>query len=204
MATTGAAAGERARLWTGKSHPAAIVQGTRTPPSHGGNPGSNPGSGTPKPPYPRGFLRFRGGAPQCVPQSAPAAAGTHRGVTRPPPRRRAAGGRSGSRSGARHHDRPGGDLLPVQAGGDEVADRAMAGLTGRERRQTRRLPCLVGTRADGGGEECLGSSEPNEARPCPQTPARPSAREAPSRSTATLNCAHRSAGPGRLPPGRSS
>jgi hypothetical protein len=25
---------------------AAIVQGTRTPPSHGGNPGSNPGSGT--------------------------------------------------------------------------------------------------------------------------------------------------------------
>ena len=25
--------------------PAAIVQGTRTPPSHGGNPGSNPGSG---------------------------------------------------------------------------------------------------------------------------------------------------------------
>jgi hypothetical protein len=26
---------------------AAIVQGTRTPPSHGGNPGSNPGSGTP-------------------------------------------------------------------------------------------------------------------------------------------------------------
>ena len=29
---------------------AAIVQGTRTPPSHGGNPGSNPGSGTPKVP----------------------------------------------------------------------------------------------------------------------------------------------------------
>jgi hypothetical protein len=29
---------------------AAIVQGTRTPPSHGGNPGSNPGSGTPTPP----------------------------------------------------------------------------------------------------------------------------------------------------------
>src|SRR6185437_13507061 len=27
---------------------AAIVQGTRTPPSHGGNPGSNPGSGTQK------------------------------------------------------------------------------------------------------------------------------------------------------------
>ena len=27
-------------------------------PSHGGNPGSNPGSGTPEAPYPRGFSRF--------------------------------------------------------------------------------------------------------------------------------------------------
>ena len=34
----------------GGRHRAAIVQGTRTPPSHGGNPGSNPGSGTPKVP----------------------------------------------------------------------------------------------------------------------------------------------------------
>ncbi len=36
---------------------AAIVQGTRTPPSHGGNPGSNPGSGTSPTPYLRGRYR---------------------------------------------------------------------------------------------------------------------------------------------------
>ena len=35
-----------ALLASSASLPAAIVQGTRTPPSHGGNPGSNPGSGT--------------------------------------------------------------------------------------------------------------------------------------------------------------
>jgi hypothetical protein len=38
---------------------AAIVQGTRTPPSHGGNPGSNPGSGTHLAPCLRGQSRFR-------------------------------------------------------------------------------------------------------------------------------------------------
>jgi hypothetical protein len=37
---------------------AAIVQGTRTPPSHGGNPGSNPGSGIENPPRNRGFFSF--------------------------------------------------------------------------------------------------------------------------------------------------
>ena len=42
---------------------AAIVQGTRTPPSHGGNPGSNPGSGTSGKPRTRGaFVVFRGRA----------------------------------------------------------------------------------------------------------------------------------------------
>src|SRR5258708_9656850 len=35
---------------------AAIVQGTRTPPSHGGNPGSNPGSGTQEAPGVRGLF----------------------------------------------------------------------------------------------------------------------------------------------------
>ncbi len=39
---------------------AAIVQGTRTPPSHGGNPGSNPGSGTAYAPCLRGVSRYRG------------------------------------------------------------------------------------------------------------------------------------------------
>jgi hypothetical protein len=43
---------------------AAIVQGTRTPPSHGGNPGSNPGSGT------RPFTYWPTGRPQ--PSAAPA------------------------------------------------------------------------------------------------------------------------------------
>ena len=38
---------------------AAIVQGTRTPPSHGGNPGSNPGSGTRS----FGFLEPHSGSP---------------------------------------------------------------------------------------------------------------------------------------------
>jgi hypothetical protein len=39
---------------------AAIVQGTRTPPSHGGNPGSNPGSGTLLAPRVYGALRVLG------------------------------------------------------------------------------------------------------------------------------------------------
>jgi hypothetical protein len=42
----------------GPADRAAIVQGTRTPPSHGGNPGSNPGSGTPK--TPRIYVAFLG------------------------------------------------------------------------------------------------------------------------------------------------
>ena len=51
-------------------------------PSHGGNPGSNPGSGTPEPPSLRGFSRSRGRAPQCAPQSesAGSASGWHRGA----------------------------------------------------------------------------------------------------------------------------
>jgi hypothetical protein len=43
-----------------RRNPAAIVQGTRTPPSHGGNPGSNPGSGTFHGPEKSGPLAFRG------------------------------------------------------------------------------------------------------------------------------------------------
>ena len=44
---------------------AAIVQGTRTPPSHGGNPGSNPGSGTYGTPAKRGFVVL-GAVGECL------------------------------------------------------------------------------------------------------------------------------------------
>ncbi len=48
-------------LASGRPLRAAIVQGTRTPPSHGGNPGSNPGSGIAR--CPRAGTAPRGGSP---------------------------------------------------------------------------------------------------------------------------------------------
>ncbi len=56
---------------------------------------------------------------------------------------------------------PGGDLLPVKAGGDEVADRAVASLVRRDRVQPRRPPRLVRAGADGGGEKRLVAVRPN-------------------------------------------
>ena len=44
---------------------------------------------------------------------------------------------------------PGGDLLPVQAGRGEVADRAVAGLVGRDRIESRSEPRLARAGADG-------------------------------------------------------
>jgi hypothetical protein len=52
--------------------------------------------------------------------------------------------------------RPRRDLLPVEAGGDEVGDRAVAGLVRRNRLEPGLEPCLVRSGADRGGEERLG------------------------------------------------
>jgi hypothetical protein len=51
---------------------------------------------------------------------------------------------------------PGGDLLPVEAGGDEVGDRAVTSLVRRDRLEAGLGPGLVGAGADRGGEERLG------------------------------------------------
>ena len=51
---------------------------------------------------------------------------------------------------------PGGDLLPVETGGDEVRDRAVPGLVRGDRLEAGLLPRLVRTGSDRGREERLG------------------------------------------------
>ncbi|MDQ6822318.1 MAG: hypothetical protein M3076_18620 [Actinomycetota bacterium] len=57
---------------------------------------------------------------------------------------------------------PGGDLLPVEAGGDEKGDGAVACLVGRDRLEAGFEPCLVRPGADRGGEERLGLGPPED------------------------------------------